>query len=547
MPSFALASINMRPAERLLVAPQDIRTADPTIAAEIYSGYFAMAGKVVNVQGRSPFEMDTGTLDWRRELTGFSWLRHLRAANTALARANAGALVDDFLSGVGAAKDPIAWETSVVIRRTLSFLAQSPIILEGADAAFYRRFMRGLARNQRFLEYQISAGLAGSIRLFTAIALAEIGLCVQTASKFQRWSTRLLAEELHTQILPDGGHISRDPQILIELLLDLLPLRQVYAARAVPAPAQLLNAIDRILPMLRLLLHGDGTLALFNGMSVTAPDLLATVLAYDDARAQALSNAPYSGYLRVETYDAALIVDMGRPPPGVFSKKAHAGCLAFEFSVGLNRFVVNCGAPDITRKNAREAARMTAAHSTLVVADKSSARFAGSGGLETGLDGQILAGPKRVDAERENLSDRTILSLAHDGYVPGFGLVHARWLTLHANGRRLDGHDSLRPARQRRKRKPVEFAVRFHMHPSVDVELIEDGRAVLLYLHDGSRWFFDAQTLPLDVEESVFFAAAGGPQTCRQIVIYGRTDQIADIGWTFRCLEDEPTYETEST
>src|ERR1700677_5336437 len=55
MPSFALASLNMKPAERLLIAPQDIRTADPTIAGEIYSGYFALAGRVVNAHGRTPF------------------------------------------------------------------------------------------------------------------------------------------------------------------------------------------------------------------------------------------------------------------------------------------------------------------------------------------------------------------------------------------------------------------------------------------------------------------------------------------------------------
>ncbi|MGO9004361.1 MAG: heparinase II/III family protein [Beijerinckiaceae bacterium] len=545
MPSLALASLNLKPAERLLIAPQDIRTADPTIATEIYSGYFAMAGKVVDAQGRSPFEIDSGSPDWQRELAGFSWLRHLRAADTALARANARALVDDFLSGVGTAKDATAWEAPVVIRRTLSFLVQSPIILEGADASLYRRFMRGLARSQRVLEYQIAAGLTGETRLFTAIALAELGLCAQTTPKDQRRSSKLLADELEAQILPDGGHISRNPQILIDLLLDLLPLRQVYTAAAVAAPAQLLNAIDRILPMLRLLLHGDGTLAHFNGMGVTAPDLLATVLAYDDARAKALSNAPHSGYVRVEAQDAALIVDTGRPPPAAFSKRAHAGCLAFEFSIGLNRLVVNCGAPDITRKNAREAARMTAAHSTLVVADRSSCRFAGSRGFEKCLEGQILAGPRHVGVERENLADATVLSLSHDGYAPTFGLVHERRLMLDANGRRLEGHDALKPAKQSTSTKPVAFAVRFHIHPSVGVESTEEGRAVLLRLPDGSRWFFDAQNLPLEVEESIFFAAADGPHACQQIAIHGRTDTIADIGWTFRCLEEAPTRDAD--
>ena len=55
-----------------------------------------------------------------------------------------------------------------------------------------------------------------------------------------------------------------------------------------------------MMPMLRFFRHGDGNFAHFNGMGPTPADLLATVLAYDDARGAPLSNAPHSGYQRVE-------------------------------------------------------------------------------------------------------------------------------------------------------------------------------------------------------------------------------------------------------
>ena len=80
---------------------------------------------------------------------------------------------------------------------------------------------------------------------------------------------RRLGDELERQILPDGGHISRNPGALIELLLDLLPLRQAFTARNMPPPPALLNAIDRMMPMLRFFRHGDGNFALFNGMGPT--------------------------------------------------------------------------------------------------------------------------------------------------------------------------------------------------------------------------------------------------------------------------------------
>ena len=71
------------------------------------------------------------------------------------------------------------------------------------------------------------------------------------------------------QILPDGGHISRNPGALIELLVDLLPLRTAFTARNIAPPPALLNAIDRMMPMLRFFRHGDGNFALFNGMGPT--------------------------------------------------------------------------------------------------------------------------------------------------------------------------------------------------------------------------------------------------------------------------------------
>jgi uncharacterized heparinase superfamily protein len=232
-----MAGMTFHPPERLLIAPQDIRTGDPTSGADINAGYFAFGGKIVNVHGRSPFEIESGSAAWERALTGFTWLRHLRAADSEDARDNARRLVDDFLTKMGKPIPEPAWEPRVVARRTLAWLSQSPLILDGADRNFYRRFMRGLGRAQFVLEHEIKAGLSGETRLLVALTLAELGLCAQSPAKLQRKSTKLLADELERQILPDGGHVSRNPQVLVDLLLDLLPLRQVYAAHAEVVPA----------------------------------------------------------------------------------------------------------------------------------------------------------------------------------------------------------------------------------------------------------------------------------------------------------------------
>lgn len=534
-PYAAFVAARTETPERLLIAPQDLRTTDAAIASEIYSGYFALAGKVVNVRGLSPFEAIAPSRNWARALASFGWLRHLRAADTALARANARALVGDFLNRSEKPDRTVAWEIDVAVRRTLSFLSQSPIILENADRAFYRRFMRALTRLRCFLTRQIAAGLVrGENRLFAIIGLAEIGLCAQVSENFQRRSSRLLAAELARQVRPDGGHISRCSDTLIRLLLDLLPLRQAYAARAIPASQEMLNAIDRMLPMLRLLRHGDGSLASFNGMGVTPADVLATVLAYEDARAKPLFNAPYSGYQRVEAGSSVLIVDTGRPPPAEFSRRAHAGALSFEFSTGSQRLIINCGAPANDQPAARSAARATAAHSTLVVDDTSSCRFAKSEGLEKWLSEEIIAGPREVVVERQAQPSHTRLVMAHDGYRTRFELIHERRLALSADGLRLDGADRLKSVAKTPVTYP--FAIRFHIHPSVEIQTAPDSRMVLLDLPDGMRWMFSAEDMPITIEESIFFAAADGPRTTRQLVIYRSAKQPPFVAWTLRAL-----------
>ncbi|MCI0599907.1 MAG: heparinase II/III family protein [Beijerinckiaceae bacterium] len=526
-----------RPPERLLIAPQDIRTSDPTLAADIYAGYFAFGGKIVSSHGRSPFELEGVSHSWVRALAGFSWLRHLRAADTALARATARVLVDDFMNLAGKASHAPAWEPEVAARRMLAFMSQSPVILDGADRTFYRRFMKTLGRTQVFLESQIAGGLAGEARLLAAIALAELGLCTEGSGNLIRKGTRLLANELERQILPDGGHISRNPEKLLDLLPDLLPLRQAYTARGLQPPAQLLNAIDRMMPMLRLFRHGDGALALFNGMGVTPPELLATVLAYDDVRARPLANARYSGYQRLEAGDAIVLVDAGRPPPQIFSSRAHAGCSSFEFSVGGQRLVMNCGSPDANRAAAREAARMTAAHSTLIVDDTSSCRFASHAGLRKWLDDQIVAGPDKADVEREDHLSGTMVAVAHNGYEPRFGLIHERRITLRRDGAALDGSDILRASKAGTAIEQRPFAVRFHIHPNVRLKRVREGRAALCILPNGNRWLFEPATGQADIEESVFFAAPDGPRSCAQIAVYGETAADTVVQWSFRHIE----------
>src|SRR5690554_742767 len=67
--------------ERLTFAPIDLRTADPTVALDIYAGRWVFSGDGVDVSGFSVFDAVSPTEDWGRQLHSFGWLRHLRASD----------------------------------------------------------------------------------------------------------------------------------------------------------------------------------------------------------------------------------------------------------------------------------------------------------------------------------------------------------------------------------------------------------------------------------------------------------------------------------
>jgi uncharacterized heparinase superfamily protein len=518
--------------DQLTIAPQELRTADATRAAEIYAGRFVFAGKIVTSYGRSIFAMEPPSEDWQAALLGFGWLRHLRAADSAITRANAQSLVDEWLSAQMLA-NRTALRPDVMARRIISFLSQAPLVLANADGRFYRRFLRSLAREIRYLRYTQMSIPDGVPRLLVQIALCYAALCLANQSRHVRSATKRMSDELQRQILPDGGHISRNPQALIDIMLDLLPLRQTFAARNIAPPPALLNAIDRIMPMLRFFRHGDGNFALFNGMSATPSDSLATLLAYDDARGVPMASMPHTGFQRLDGGTTTIIMDTGKPPPPTVSQDAHAGCLSFELSVGPSRIITNCGMPTTGRDNWRAFARETVAHTDLVYRETSSCEFVALTAMKRFLQGApIIAGPTHVEVYRETTSEGVLLTASHNGYAGQFGLIHRRSILMSEDGTRIDGEDALEPASGGEVRGDDDFAVRFHLHPSIKASRLADGRAVMLVLPNRDVWTFEALDDRVELEDSVFLAGSDGPRRTTQVVIHERARTAPRVRWS---------------
>lgn len=221
------------------------------------------------------------------------------------------------------------------------------------------------------------------------------------------------------------------------------------------------------------------------------------------------------GFQRLSAGRSLLIADCGRPPGPGLDRCAHAGTLSFEFSVGRDRLIVNCGAAPNSSLQWREAACATAAHSTLIIADTSSS--------EVRADG-LGHRPEQVEQQRQEAGGAHWMEMSHDGWNQPFGAVHRRRLYMADSGDDIRGEDAIEAL------TPQPYLVRFHLHPTVDASLQQDGEAVLMRLPSGSGWRLRAEGARMALEESIYLGGTT-PRKSEQVVLSGYEDGAQHIKW----------------
>ena len=533
-------------ARQLVIVPQELRSADPSFWPEVEGGHFGLRSAVVELDGRSPFNVVPPNVAFARELHGFSWLRHLEAAGERGAEAAARGFLAGWLEHNRNGRDTAA-QPAVRARRIISWISHAPLLLDGATAAEFDRFALALAHDVRRLNTSWRSGSEGQGRLLALTALAMARTAIDGADRHLPAALERLDAEISRQILPDGGHISRNPAVLVELLLDWLPLKSCLEARRIEPSTGLLQAIHRMLAMLRFLRLGDGAIARFNGMGVGDPAALATLLAYDDGPLPPFAIAPSARYARLSRHDLTLVADVGPPPPLATSTSAHAGCLSIEVCAGGQLLLCNAGAPGFPDAAWRSVARATASHSTVCLGESSSSRLVRHRRIEARLGAVPLQWPALVTAEVADEDGAAVLRASHDGYLERLGLVHHRLVQISADGTALHGLERLETkGGQDRLKRDVPYAVHFHLHPESECrhpaqgeipppptrQPAAAGTSVIIQLRDGQSWLFQASATRVDIEESVFFAESSGPRSSLQIVVRGATGGITEVSWS---------------
>lgn len=506
--------------------PRSIGSAER--GAALLAGRYRMGGIVVDSPGRPPWEAAPHAAEALREAHGFGWMDDLAAVPDAaaedLARAWAGAWIARFGEGWGP-----GWVADLAGRRVLRLAHHGEMLGSLPLAA-------AISRHAAFLASRAGTAPPGLPRVEALVGLLHAALALDPADPRADAAVTELDAAANGLIGRDGGVASRSPEGLARALL-LLGWAAETAITAGRNPGHgLLGSMARAAPVLRGLVQPDGRLPRFHGGSA-APGLADAALALVGNRRTAAPGVAAMGFARVRHGRAGLVLDAA-PPPAAASATAHASTLALELTVGRRPLVTNCGPGARFGPRWGGAARATDSHATLSLDGFSSARF--------GRDGRHLAeGPRAVRLDRDETETGTVLVASHDGYSGTHGLIHERTIELSRDGRELRGEDALLAVGARARRRferarrsgPMGFAVRFHLHPSVEASLDMGGHAVSMLLPSGALWVFRSPTpeTRLALEASVHFPTDGlEPEAARQIVLFSSAGEYATrIAWQF--------------
>jgi len=509
-------------AEQIVFTPTDTWPGNVERGKWLCGGAFALDGEQIALHGDCWEPVGIGKA-WLAHMHGFSWLRDLRALGGDDARRQARDMIESW-TGRYRNWNGFSWAPGLTGRRVANWIALYDFYGASAAPDFQHGLSVSLIRQARHLSRALPGSAEGLEKLYGVRGLAIAGLAFAGRQSWLEQALDLLQQETGKQIKPDGGHISRNPQQLLEALKIFVDIRAALLAAGYSAPEQMTHTIDRMAQALRFFRYADKGMAVFNGAQEGDSDLADMVLTRANARGKVLSELPQSGYHRATLGRSVLMIDAGAPPIWPHDSVAHAAPLAFEFSYGKERIFVSCGTHPLD-ESWRDSLRATTAHNTLCVDHRNACEI-----RDTGHFGRRA---QKILVERQDARDAVLVEASHDGYVPLNGITHRRRFYLGNHGHDLRGEESLTCTTG--LGKPLAVALRFHLHPRVLVSLIQDGQEALIRLPGGAGWRFFHTGGHLALEDSVYCGQGTRPGKTKQLVIYGHMDSdCAQIKWALQ-------------
>lgn len=362
-----------------------------------------------------------------------------------------------------------------------------------------------LAKQADYLSNDLEFHLLGNHLLANAKALIFAGLYFDgnEAKSWLATGLDIYNRELDEQVLNDGGNFELSPMYHAIILIDLLDLINIFTAYSHKIDDKVIGQTKlvacKMLEWLKVMTHDDGEISFFNDSAIGITAKPQLIHAYADALGFApvasilppYIQLPESGYSRITMPGHSVLFDHAKVGPDYLPGHAHADSLSLEWSVGLQRVLVNSGTSLYGYDAERHRQRQTASHNTVVVDGQDSSEV---------WSGFRVA--KRAYVQLHDIkqsADLVEVVASHNGFMRLKGKVtHTRAIAATPDKLRIT--DSLTG------QWSIAEAM-FHLHP--DIEIVEsDSNSLQLVLPNKSRILVSSNG-PIVIESSTWHPQFG--------------------------------------
>jgi len=416
--------------------------------------------------------------------------------------------------------NPEIWEINTLSKRIVSWIANSQLTYEDTSDEYKINFNRVIIKQVNHLINEINRSEMVDDKMIGCSAIILTGISYNQ-EKFLSYGLNLLKKIINSSFDNEYFPKSRNIRQLVFYLKYFVLIRELLKESLNDIP-DYLNEIIYYIGKAYIFSWGSiKESLLFNGNHVSD---LSDFDKYLNIHKYKFTNERHElgGYSILKNKNIIIAMDNGSTPDKYYSDDFQSGPLSFEAIYKGNKIICNSGYFQNQNHKLNNISRSTAAHSTLILNNRSASTFKKKN-KKTILDSGFKSLNKNIVYEKNFWS----IKGSHNGYLKKFGTIHERILEFFPESNKILGKDKLI---KKKNYISTNFEIRFHLMPNTKVTKTQDNRTVLIEL-ENSGWKFFTNFGNISIETGLYFGKKNTYSENQNIFISGNTqkeDQLVE-------------------
>ena len=367
------------------------------------------------------------------------------------------------------------------------------------------------------IAFEIDLKKITDISSFEILALVLIECCKNSLSKKIIGKIDNL---ISIQIDENSVHKSYNILEHAKFLNNLIEIRNIFLFYNIETSQNFKNNILAMTAVLKTYQHYDTSLPLFNGCNNNYNKVIEKIFENEQFIKTSTFTNFNNGIAVYKDLQKILFFDVVQPSHIQLHNELNSGSLAIEISAYGEKLITNCGGSEIGGKNPAYL-KYSAAHSTIILDNTNVSEI-----KESGFNTNIV---KKVNFEKKDDENSTILTGTHNGYLKNYKKICKRTLFINKKRDLFKGEDIIISTKSIIKKNV--YHIRFHLMPEISTTITENKKNIIIKTKKNNIWMFKSNK-EMIIERSIFVKNDIAIETT-QIVIGGITSSLnTKVEWS---------------